>query len=385
MVGVNHPHSDILNASLSKDKEANASLREEVKRRATGAFKCGDMPSAELLFGKAIEIEPECTMYSNRSMVRLKLGKNEGALKDAEKAIEMDATFVKAHYRKAMALRRLHQYDDAIRACNAMKDVPELAALHKEIEEDKAKAEAENKAFRAEAEDLSIKREEPMPTRMPLPQPKKRATEKPATDKKAADNSMRGYKINEKGQKTSFFHTDISDEAKELIGDIRPKKIEAPVAPAPAEKGLKSSWNTCTFETKCFNSWIADKFAKTFPLKHELHNGAFVFKCSKSGKPDGDLEIAHVRGKPRVINNVSFNFTWTLKNAEGNTIANGELEAENDGNAEYSMEYKLLDAKPEARDIIETYIKPSGGLVQEKVLKKVESMLEDFRNEVATF
>merc|ERR1712066_969630 len=89
-----------------------------------GAFQSKDMPSAELLYGKAIELlegipeKQEATLYSNRSMVRLNLNKIEDSLKDANKCIELDPKFVKAYHRKGQALLRLNEFDDAIAAAN---------------------------------------------------------------------------------------------------------------------------------------------------------------------------------------------------------------------------------------------------------------------------
>jgi hypothetical protein len=40
-------------------------------------------------------------------------------------------------------------------------------------------------------------------------------------------NDMKGYRIKKDGTKTTFFHRDIDDTAKELIGDIAPKRIDS--------------------------------------------------------------------------------------------------------------------------------------------------------------
>ena len=53
---------------------------------------------------------------------------------------------------------------------------------------------------------------------------------------------MRGYKKTSDGKTTSYFHTEISEEAKRLIeqqGFGKPQKLEAPVeVPGP----LKIAW-----------------------------------------------------------------------------------------------------------------------------------------------
>ncbi|CAK0823710.1 unnamed protein product, partial [Prorocentrum cordatum] len=114
-------HADVLHEE-PPDEAGKLRLVAEVKNRAKGAFAQKDMPSAELLYGKAISVleslpdKREAALYSNRSMVRLNLNKVEEALADANKCIEVDPTFVKAFHRKATALTRLNEFDDAVAA-----------------------------------------------------------------------------------------------------------------------------------------------------------------------------------------------------------------------------------------------------------------------------
>lgn len=62
--------------------------------------------------------------------MRLNLNKVEGALDDAKKCLALDPSFVKAHHRKAQALLRLGDFDEAIQAA-----------------QEGAKLEPENKSF----------------------------------------------------------------------------------------------------------------------------------------------------------------------------------------------------------------------------------------------
>ena len=65
-------------------------------------------------------------------------------------------------------------------------------------------------------------------------------------------NDMRGYKMNSKGQKTTFFNRELSENDMKLIGDITPKKIDSgttssssspqPIALSSSSSG--SAWNT---------------------------------------------------------------------------------------------------------------------------------------------
>ena len=74
-------HQDVLGQKPT-DPESKKSLVEEIKSRARMAFGRKDMPVCEALYGKAIEVLPDAPLYSNRSAVRLALGKFEEAAED---------------------------------------------------------------------------------------------------------------------------------------------------------------------------------------------------------------------------------------------------------------------------------------------------------------
>ena len=65
-------------------------------------------------------------------------------------------------------------------------------------------------------------------------------------------NDMRGYKMNSKGQKTTFFNRELSENDMKLIGDITPKKIDcgttssssSPQLIALSSSSSGSAWNT---------------------------------------------------------------------------------------------------------------------------------------------
>lgn len=74
---------------------------------------------------------------------------------------------------------------------------------------------------------------------------------------------VRGYKKTKDGRTTTFFHRDIDDEAKKLIGSIAPKKID-PVKLKnnnDQDKGDGSAWNKGgTYEEKNISDWAKKSF-----------------------------------------------------------------------------------------------------------------------------
>lgn len=65
--------------------------------------------------------------------------RNEEALRDAKRCLNLEPTFIKAHYRKSQALQRLQKYEDAtVAAKEGLKHHegnPELQKLVKDIGE----------------------------------------------------------------------------------------------------------------------------------------------------------------------------------------------------------------------------------------------------------
>lgn len=85
-----------------------------------------------------------------------------------------------------------------------------------------------------------------------------RSTKKSGTGDSEDYSNMRGYKTTADGKVTTFFHNELSEEAKALIGDIAPKKIEADQAIAAGVENCDkasgndvSAWNKAgTWESR---------------------------------------------------------------------------------------------------------------------------------------
>lgn len=156
----------------------------------------------------------------------LGLNKLQPALESATKAVSIDPSYSKGLYRKGQAHMGLSQFAQAAEAFRAG------ASLEPES---KLWAPLIQKAVKA-AEDG------------PVAAPKRTTTSTPASTTHSAGISktsassatrvretaseggsgagMKGYKKTADGRVTTYFHQELSEEAKALIGDIAPKRLE---------------------------------------------------------------------------------------------------------------------------------------------------------------
>ena len=67
-------------------------------------------------YTRAIELNPQNHVYyGNRSQAKLNIRDFDGAIKDANKSIELDQSYTKAYYRKAVANKGLGNYQLALK------------------------------------------------------------------------------------------------------------------------------------------------------------------------------------------------------------------------------------------------------------------------------
>ncbi|CAK9012347.1 Protein STIP1 homolog [Durusdinium trenchii] len=381
----NNRHADVLNEE-PVDEAAKLRLCEEVKNRAKGSFVQKDMPSAELLYGKAISLlaslpgKSEAALYSNRSMVRLNLNKVEGALEDANKCIELDPKFVKAYHRKAQALIRLSEWEQAIQAAEEGSklepDNKSFQELIDKAQKDKEKDVADKARLKADAQDVRVELHNASTARAP-PKPKDK-------DKENEFSEMRGYKKTADGKTTSYFHTDISDEAKKLIeaqGFGKPQKLDAPVEKDDV-KGGGSQWNQAgTYEEKGMTKWLEDRLKSGLVgVKFELPRGGSI---STTGVADlkGDCSISVSRGKRRHLMDVSFNVEYEATVGDSNgrgKLSFSEVTTEDDPEVKNEPS---SDVPPAIREVLDAFVKPAGQGLQPLLLAEVKKMIEDYKGQ----
>jgi len=398
-------HNDVLMREPG-DAAETARLVEELRQRAKGAFGQKDMPSCEALYSKAIKLlgdQAEPQLYSNRALVNLNLGKLEKARDDARAALKKDPALIKAHYREAQALQRLGEWDSAKQACSracevpsaSAKEVEQLKALRTQIEQDEKK-DAEQKAqLRAEAQDRTSAEAAACTGVSVQKQMQQKAVEKQRADAEARVPSsgypkdtkpkagdMRGYKTRADGKTTSYFHMDISDEAKALIeqqGFGKPQKIDAPVEEA-AQAGQPSSWNKAgTWESKKMLSWVEKELGAWDGTRVELPiGGACVIERVEG--VGGNAEIVNVRGKRKHMLDLSFTLKWKLELPGGET-AEGTLQYEDvtpdDDEPEITFDFKKGD--PACRPVADSFVKASSQGLQASVATRLQALVCDFK------
>jgi hypothetical protein len=131
---------------------------------------------------------------------------------------------------------------------------------------------------------------------------------------------VRGYKIRSDGKKTSYFHREIDDETKKLIGDIAPKVLSSTsavdsIATQQQQEGT-SAWNKAgTWEERDVTPWAKESLTTALlSCKYILPNGSpspgSTVTIYEIGKLDGGASYAAVRGKKRYIYEFALTVKW---------------------------------------------------------------------------
>lgn len=168
--------------------------------------------------------------------MRLGLNKPSPALENAEEAIRLDSTYAKGHYRKGQALMALTRPAEAAVAFRAGRALEPESKLWPPLVEKAVKAAEElAKAPRDKPNNSGATRAVSTTTTVSpaKPVPKNTAgvcaadgAQSASSGGKADSAGMKGYKKTADGRVTTYFHNELSEEAKALIGDIAPKKLE---------------------------------------------------------------------------------------------------------------------------------------------------------------
>jgi tetratricopeptide (TPR) repeat protein len=342
------PHRDVLEANPDSD-DSKTRLVEELQSRGRAAVGAKSWMDAKMLYEKAIAISTSSSppandkmaiLNSNLSLVLKNMGSSEEARHCAEAATIADPNYVKGWWRLGQALQKLHRSQEALEALTKAKSLePSNKALVKEYEKVQKMVEEEAKLMNEMPVD-----EEPKPTKTtssttsttttkkPSPKTSDNGNNKMQVDDDDDDNkeeeekifsksdAVRGYKV-VNGKKTSYFHNELDEETKNLIGDFAPKKLETPSATATPKnnsKGGGSAWNTAgTWEEKNVTKWAKERLEQcilqtTFSLPASSPAPGALVTVSKVRTLEGHASFAMARGKKKYIYEFMVKLDWKM-------------------------------------------------------------------------
>jgi tetratricopeptide (TPR) repeat protein len=383
--GIGGYHSDVLNAS-PEDEDGKQRLVEELKSRAKGSLKNKNYPEAIELYTKGLELEPNSSvLFANRSMCHLGMGASSLALNDADKAIEYDASYVKAYYRKGAALMALKRYSES-------KDVfSQGLALSPE---DKELQQQYNKACEEESKKVPAKAAATATTststtvnsssvKKPNPSSKPPTAANDNEESTTEEDIIRGYKKTSDGRTTSYFHNELDENTKALIGSIAPKKLDSSVVPMEISSGAGSAWNTAgTVESVNHTPWAVKRLEELLEFAEAGLPGDGNVSVKKVKSVKGDAEILIVRGKRKVVYDLSIELEWEL--VRGEAKANGSMtitDISADLDLEVSVQVDRSKAlTSDANEMVKSHVQSGKVGLQRAVLDGIEKFVEEFKS-----
>jgi tetratricopeptide (TPR) repeat protein len=429
------PHNDVLNAT-PETSAAKSSLVEELKRRGRVSVTTHRYPDAKDLYGKAIEVLSStetdgaaaskntdlAILHSNRALCFLQMNRPNDSYEDATSATCFDSTYVKGFWRLGQASMALKQTQEAIDAYKtALMLDPSSKALKKEF----TNAEKQLVKDKVEAERLEKEKEENA-NYIPPPVAKKVQVVKddvPSSSSSSAggivkddkiaiksdlaggkgefskSDHVRGYKI-VNGKKTSFFHHEMTEEEKHLIGDITPKRLEPTQmsdSSATTQDKDVSVWNKAgTWEEKDVTDWaIGSVKGKVLEASYQLPGGSpdpnasvkvidvSGLISSKKAGGSAHASVAKVRGKKKYIFEFTICVHWEMTLGSGDKCKGKLTFYDVDGTHEIGegydiSEYSVEDgAQADARHLLDRFVR-NGGLRSE-IEKKLDEWIGLFQ------
>ena len=371
------PHSDVL-THVPDSPAARERLVEELKSRGKASVLSKSWPDADQLYARAIELLEQddeakaksradlAILHSNRSLALFNMAKLSESRELATTATSLDDTYVKAYWRLGQACAAMEDWSDALAAYEKAVKVDAdsgggkmAKALGKEVAKCQVKVEQErllvmegkfdgadiggtssSTVSNGNAASTSEVKSTPAAAVEKKTTPTTAATSGSAKPETKADtvkdtdadgftksDHVRGYKI-VGGKKTSYFHHEMTEEEKKLIGDIAPKKLDTNAAAAtatssePVVEGA-SAWNKAgTWEEKDIGKWAVDTLSSTLlTCSYDIPGTDQTVKVVKANKMDvhdgGHASVAAVRGKKRYIYEFGYELVWELSSAGG--------------------------------------------------------------------
>lgn len=337
------------------------------------------MEEANVLYSRAIELDDSMhALYGNRSAVYHTMGKFAESLEDAEAAIKCSPEWAKGFFRKGNALMGLKRPHAAAFAFETSLNLEgkKSKAVEKALKQARAlgekisKEEEEAAAVKAEASTGSSSSSSPAVSsastvktatsgsaRVIQRKSEKLGGEDVIVEDVSESEKIRGYKKTKDGKTTSFFHRDIDDEAKKLIGSIAPKKITTPVAAnaAPAG-GAGSVWNKGgTYEEKNMDKWAKSRLKELLEGNTVSLFKEFSLKITDVKKLEGEAQVLVLRGKKRFMFEFNVELRWCAANEDGDASHSGSIiypDLSTDACGDYEVSVKFDDQSSMDSDLV---------------------------------
>jgi tetratricopeptide (TPR) repeat protein len=361
------PHSDVLIVTINESttSEQRETLYVELQRRSKAAVQAKQWPDAVALYSKAIECccngngngngsmtndsnqyqhqlpLTKATLNANISLCLGKMNRWTEAVTSAQQSVEIDSSYMKGWYRLGQAQGNSKEYGNAIASLErAIQLDPENKVLLNDLEKYKIELEAQQKdlAEQKEKMDAIVSGTSATTVTTSITQEKIHKTSKDDdvdmtvldSAKDDVDDSgftksdyVRGYKI-VNGKKTSYFHNELSEDAKKLIGDIAPKKIdpsnsnELLTKTTTSDQGT-SAWNKAgTWEEKDCTVWATEtitdlltKITYTLPESSPAPNAKLSIPKTVV-QSSSHASFATVRSKKRYIYELDIIIHWNF-------------------------------------------------------------------------
>lgn len=422
------PHRNVLEAEPDTD-ESKQKLVEELQSRGRAAVGGQSWMDAKLLYEKCLTIstvdnKKKAIFYTNLSLVERSMGKMEEARVAAESATQEDEKYVKSWWQLAKALIALHRPEEALEAFSKAKVLdPTNKALIKELQKVKKQIEEEAALMKdvdADA-DADTAKDSTTTSSVPTTTTKVVSTKKSSETSKSKNSNnkktdaenendddsklftksepIRGYKV-VNGKKTSYFHNELDEKSKALIGDIAPKKIENPTTTTGENNSNNMStntpgtsvWNNAgTWEEKDVSKWAKEALTKlilqtSYTLPSSSPAPSAVATVTKVSKLDGHASVVVVRGKTRFIYEFSSKLEWQLKKDDDDLDCKGTFTIPDiDGTIAIGEGYEIHDfsidsvSNNSAKPIIDRFVHRGG--FSEALNEKIDDWVRLFREE----
>jgi len=420
------PHRNVLEAEPDTD-ESKQKLVEELQSRGRAAVGGQSWMDAKLLYEKCLTIstvdnKKKAIFYTNLSLVERSMGKMEEARVAAESATQEDEKYVKSWWQLAKALIALHRPEEALEAFSKAKVLdPANKALIKELQKVKKQIEEEAALMKDVDADADTAKDSTTTSSVPTTTTKVVSTKKSSETSKSKNSNnkqtdaenendddsklftksepIRGYKV-VNGKKTSYFHNELDEKSKALIGDIAPKKIENPTTTTGENNSNNMStntpgtsvWNNAgTWEEKDVSKWAKEALTKlilqtSYTLPSSSPAPSAVATVTKVSKLEGHASVVVVRGKTRFIYEFSSKLEWQLKKDDDDLDCKGTFTIPDiDGTIAIGEGYEIHDfsidsvSNNSAKPIIDRFVHRGG--FSEALNEKIDDWVRLFREE----